>query len=358
MKRRVAVWGTGNVGRPAIRAVLAHRELELIAVIVANSTKVGQDAGEIAGVAPAGVLATDDWQAVLAEGNLDALVYTANADTRGAEAFMELLACLQAGVNVVSTAFYPLLYPDCGLKEAVAPVRDACAQGGSSVFVSGIDPGWAMDILPILASGAVSDIREIRAQEIFNYSLYDQPEIVREVIGFGGSMDELPRMLQEFSLRMVWEPTLHIMAEALAYPLDSIEVEVERRALEQTVEVPGMGTFEAGSQGAFRFEVRGMRKGESRLVVEHITRIDDRCAPDWPYPPQGQGCHQVLISGNPDLVLSLHGHDPVEPGPAGGGNCTAANRIVNAIPAVCDAAAGVLSPLDLPAINGGAQLRN
>lgn len=358
MKRRVAVWGTGNVGRPAIRAVLAHRELELAAVIVSSSTKVGQDAGEIAGVAPAGVLATDDWQAVLAEGGLDALVYTATADTRGAEAFMELLACLRAGVNVVSTAFYPLLYPDCGMQEAVAPVSDACAQGGSSVFVSGIDPGWAMDILPVLASGVVSDIREIRAQEIFNYGLYDQPEIVREVIGFGGSMNEVPRMLQEFSLRMVWEPTLHILSKALAYPLDAIEVQVERRALEHTVEVPGMGTFEAGSQGAFRFEVRGMRSGESRLVVEHITRIDDRCAPDWSYPPRGQGCHQVLISGNPDLVLSVHGHDPVEPGPAGGGNCTAANRIVNAIPAVCDAAPGILSPLDLPPVNGGAQLRD
>jgi len=357
MKKQVAVWGTGNVGRPAIRAVLAHRDLDLAAVIVSNPEKVGRDAGELAGVEPCGVLATADWQALLQGRKLDAIVYVANADTRGADAFMELLACLEAGVNVVSTAFYPLLFPDCGMMEAIEPVRAACERGSSSVFVSGIDPGWAMDILPILASGVVADIEEIRVQEIFNYSLYDQPEVVREVIGFGGSMDILPLMLEDYSLKMVWAPMLHIMATALELSLDSVEIHVERRALERPIEVPGMGVFEKGTQGAFRFEVCGILNGETRLAVEHVTRIDDECASDWPYPPQGRGCHQVLIKGSPDLTISVHGHDSIEPGPAGGGNGSAANRVVNAIPAVCAAEEGILTPLDLPPINGAAQMR-
>jgi len=358
MKKRVVVWGTGNVGRPAIRAVAAHKELELVGVIVSNPDKVGKDAGELAGVDSLGVAATDDWQAMIKQ-DIDALVYTANADTRGEEAFMELLACLDAGVNVVSTAFYPLLYPQGMdvLKEAVDPVQMVCEQNNSSVFVSGIDPGWAIDILPVLLSGVVSDIEEIRMQEVFNYALYDQPEVVREVIGFGKSMDELPQMLEEFSMKMVWGPMVEIVAKALDYPLDSIETEVERLPLEKDIDVDGMGRFEKGTQGAFRFEVKGMRNGKARIVLEHITRIDDDCAPHWPYPQEGQGCHQVVIKGNPELVVSAHGHDPVEPGPAGGGNCSAANRIVNAIPAVCEAKAGVLSPLDLPAIHGGSQIQ-
>ena len=357
MKKRVVVWGTGNVGRPAIRAVLAHRDLELVGVVVSSPAKAGRDAGELAGVAPVGVAATTDWQALLRQEKPDALVYAANADTRGAEAFMELLACLEAGVNVVSTAFYPLLYPDCGLQAAVDPVRAACAKGNSSVFVSGIDPGWAMDILPALASGVVADIRQIRVQEIFNYALYDQPQVVREVIGFGQGMEALPRMLEDFSLKMVWEPMLRILADTLDYPLDRVETFVERRALERSIDVPGMGNFAKGTQGAFRFEVRGIRNESTRLVVEHVTRIDDQCAPDWPYPPQGQGCHQVLIQGSPDLVISVHGHDAIEPGPAVGGNGTAANRVVNAIPHVCAAAAGILSPLDIPPLTGAAQMR-
>ena len=180
---------------------------------------------------------------------------------------------------------------------------------------------------------------------------------MREVIGFGQAMENQPRMLEPQALKTVWAPMIHIIADALDYPIDSIETFVEKRALEKDVEVDGMGKFKKGTQGAFRFEVRGMHADQSRIVVEHITRIDDDCASQWAYPPVGHGCHQTIISGNPQLIVSLHGEDPVEPGPAGGGNCSAANRIVNAIAAVCAAKAGIVIPLDLPAIHGGPQMR-
>src|SRR4029078_4347929 len=60
MTYRVVVWGTGNAGRPAIRAVAAHADLDLVGVVVSNPAKVGRDAGELAFIEPLGVLATDD----------------------------------------------------------------------------------------------------------------------------------------------------------------------------------------------------------------------------------------------------------------------------------------------------------
>ena len=66
MTSKVIVWGTGNVGRPALRAVLSHTDLELVGVIVSNPDKVGRDAGELVGMAPVGLAATDDWATVLA----------------------------------------------------------------------------------------------------------------------------------------------------------------------------------------------------------------------------------------------------------------------------------------------------
>ncbi len=355
MGLKVAVWGTGNVGRPAIRAVQANQQLQLAAVIVSNVDKVGRDAGVLAGIDPIGVSATDDWQAVLAE-KPDALVYVATADIRPEEAQRELLACLSAGINVVATGFYAFLHPGSAAAEVLAPVEAACREGGSSLFVSGIDPGWAMDMLPAILSGAVADIREIRAREIFNYALYDQPQVVREVIGFGGSMEQLPIMLHDFAIEMVWGPMLRLVGDALGKPVEQIEIVVERRPLERDVDVPGMGLFEAGTQGAFRFEARGINEGIARYVVEHVTRIDDGCATDWPYPPEGRGCHQVIISGTPTLKVSLHAEDDCEPGAAGGGNATAASWVVNAIPAVCASEPGIVTVLDLPRISGAAQL--
>ena len=355
MTTRVVVWGTGNVGRPAIRAVAAHRDLELVGVVVANPDKVGRDAGELAFIDPLGVAATDDPSIALG-GDVDAVVYTATGDTRPDDALADLVACLRAGVDVVSTAFYPLLHPRSAPRELLDVVEPACAEGGSSVFVSGIDPGWALDILPGLINGVGTDITEVRAQEIFNYALYDQPAVVREVIGFGGPMDEEPLMLLDFSLQMVWAPMVRLMGDLLGVEVDEVTTHVERRPLERTIDVPGMGTFEAGTQGAFRFEVRGHVGGRAPFVVEHITRIDDDCAPDWPSSSSPGGEHRVVLSGHPHLTVTVHGVEPGEPGAAGGGNATAANRIVNAIPAVCAAPAGPLSPLDLPPITGAAQL--
>lgn len=355
MTKNVVVWGTGNVGRPALRAVSAHRDLELVGVVVANPDKVGRDAGELAGMDPLGILATDDRSVAFAEG-VDAVVYAATGDTRPDEALVDLTDCLRAGTDVVSTAFYPLLHPASAPRELLDLVEPACVEGDSSVFVSGIDPGWALDILPALVSGVGAGITEVRVQELFNYALYDQPDVVREVIGFGGPMGELPLMLLDFSLDMVWAPMLRVLADLLEVTLDGVEIEVERRPLERTIEVPGMGRFERGTQGAFRFEVQGIVGGRPLLVVEHVTRIDDDCAPDWPRSTSPGGEHRVLLSGHPDLVVSVHGTEPGEPGAAGGGNATAANRIVNAIPAVCAAPAGPVSPVDLPPITGAAQL--
>jgi hypothetical protein len=356
MSKRVVVWGTGNVGRPALRAVVAHRDLELAGVVVANPDKVGRDAGDLAGIGPVGVTATDD-TAVALSGGVDAVVYAATGDTRPDDALRDLTACLRSGANVVSTAFYPLLHPASAPQELLDVVVPACEEGDASVFVSGIDPGWALDILPALVSGVGAGITEIRVQELFNYALYDQPDVVRDVIGFGRSMDEMPLMLLDFSLDMVWAPMVRVLADHLGVDVERIEIDVERRPLDRTIEVPGMGRFDQGTQGAFRFEVRGIVDGRALLVMEHVTRIDDECAPEWPTSGSPGGEHKVVMSGHPNLEVSVHGDEPGESGAAGGGNATAANRIVNAIPAVCAAPPRPLSPLDLPPITGAAQLR-
>ena len=92
-----------------------------------------------------------------------------------------------------------------------------------------------------------------------------------------------------------------------------------------------MGEFEAGTQGALRFEVQGIVDGEPGIVIEHVTRIHPSCAPDWPPPPDGgDGAHRVIIEGRPRIEVTVEATD--EGGNrAAGGNATAAGRLVNAI---------------------------
>ena len=348
---RVVVWGTGNVGRPALRAVLEHPDLDLVAVIVRSPDKVGRDVGGLAGRTPVGLLATDDVDAVLAT-MPDAVVYTASGDFRPVEAIGDVVKCLAAGVNVVTPAIYPLYHPRTAPKELLAWVEDACRKGGSTLLATGVDPGWAMDLLPLVLSGVCSRVDEIRAQEIFDYSTYNAPDAVRNIVGFGLPMDVTPPMLVPAALTGVWGPTLNLLADGLGVELEAITTVIERRPLERSITVPGMGVFDAGSQGAMRFEVQGIVAGAPRLVIEHVTRITADIAHDWPLPPDGKlGVHRVVIKGRPSLDVTISADDGTG-NPAEGGNATAAGRLVSCIPAVCTHAPGVMSILDLPLLPG------
>ena len=348
---RVVVWGTGNVGLPAIRAVVAARDLELVGVIVSNPAKVGVDAGTLAGIDATGVIATNDAAAVLAT-QPDAVAYCASGDFRPDDALADIEQCLRAGANVVTSAIYALIHPPSAPLPLRERIEAACAAGDSSIFVTGIDPGWALDLLPLMLTGVAGRIDEIRAQELFCYETYHAPDAVRFLIGFGQPLDQLPPMLMREVLEGIWGGMIRVIADGLGVTVDEIRTHVERRPLVETIEVPGMGTFEAGTQGAFRFEVQGIIDGTARIVMEHVTRIVPGVAPDWPSPPNGRlGCHRVIIGGRPRLEVTVEADDG-NGNPAEGGNASAAGRLVHTIPAVCAAPAGVIHPLDLPLVIG------
>jgi len=343
------VWGTGNVGRAAIRAVAAHPLLELSGVIVHASAKVGVDAGVLAGLdgVELGVSATDDASSVLAT-NPQALVYAASGDIRPDDALADICRALRAGAVVVTPSVYPLYDPRNAPDAIRTAVDDAIKEGGGALFVSGVDPGWGNDVLPLLMSGLGHTIDVVRCQEIFDYSAYDQPDSVRYLVGMGQPMDYDPPMVAATVPTMVWGGQIRLMARALGVELEDIREVVERRPLDEAVSTKNMGEFDAGTQGALRFEVQGIVAGLPRIVVEHVTRIHPSCAPDWPMPPDGgDGAHRVIIEGQPRIEVTLTASDE-DASAAAGGNATAVGRLVNAIDWLADAAPGVYDALDIP----------
>lgn len=341
------VWGTGNVGRAAIRAVEAHPKLKLAAVLVHDPGKVGRDAGELAGLGHGlGVAASDDIDAVLASGP-GAVVYAATGDIRPDEALADIGRAIRAGAVVVTPALYPLYDQRNAPPEFRDPMLAAIADGGGSLFVSGVDPGWGNDALPLLISGLGTTVDVIRCQEIFDYSTYEQEESVRYLVGMGQPMDYEPLMLAPSIPTMVWGGQIRLMARALGVELDDIRETLERRPLTDTVSTRTMGEFAAGTQGAVRFEVQGIVGGEPRIVIEHVTRIHASCAPDWPMPPDGDGAHRVIIEGRPRIEVTVAATDEGENRSAGG-NATAVGRLVGAIDWLVDAEPGLYDALDVP----------
>jgi hypothetical protein len=355
MTYRVVQWSTGNVGRHAIAGIDARPDLELAGVWVSNPAKAGRDAGELAGLGrELGVAATQDADALLAL-RPDCVVYTAMADVRIFEALEDLARILRAGVNVVSSSPVFLQYPEGVVPaEMVDPIRAAAAEGGASLFVNGVDPGFANDWLPLVLTGVSERIEEVRCLEILNYATYDQGTVLFDIMGFGRALDDLPMLLQPGVLTMAWGSVVRQLAAGLDVELDGVEEWFTRLPAPETFEVAS-GTIEKGTAAALRFEVRGMYHGRPAVVLEHVTRLRDDLGPDWPQ-PAGAGCYRVQVTGEPNYTLDLQllGTD--------GDHNTAglkatAMRLVNAVPAVVEAPPGLLTALDLPLITGRGLLR-
>jgi 4-hydroxy-tetrahydrodipicolinate reductase len=347
---RVVQWSTGNVGRHAIAGIDARPDLSLAGVWVSTSDKVGRDAGELAGLGRTlGVAATNDADELLAL-QPDCVVYTAMADDRLMEAIEDLTRILRAGINVVSSSPVFLQFPDGVIPdEMIEPIRRAAAEGGASLWVNGVDPGFANDWLPLVLTGVCQRIDEVRCLEILDYSTYDNAKVLFDIMGFGKPLSDTPLLLQPGVLSLAWGSVVRQLAAGLGVPLDRVEESYERLPAPETFEIRS-GTIAAGTAAALRFEVRGMVGDRAVCVLEHVTRLRPDLGADWPQ-PAGQGCYRVVVTGEPNYTLDLQllGED--------GDHNTAglkatAMRLVNAIPSVVNAKPGLLTALDLPLITG------
>jgi 4-hydroxy-tetrahydrodipicolinate reductase len=352
---RVVQWSTGHVGKHAIAGIDARPDVELVGLWVSNPDKVGKDAGELAGLGRTlGVTATNDADALLAL-QPDCIVHTAWADDRIMEALADLARFLRAGINVVSSSPVFLQYPYGVADEMAADVIAAAHEGGASIFVNGIDPGFGNDALPLLITGISERIDEVRCIELLNYATYDQADVLGPLMGFGMSLEETPFILLPGVLTMAWGSIVHQMAKALDVTLESVEESYLRFPAPEDFEIP-TGTIAKGTQAALRFEVRGMVGGKPALVLEHVTRLRDDLAPEWPQ-PAGHGCYRVIVSGEPNYTVDLQllGSD--------GDHNTAglkatAMRLINALPHVVEAAPGLVTALDLPLVVGRGLVRS
>jgi len=348
---RVAAIGTGNVGVHALRALITNSAYELTGVWVSSDSKAGKDAGELAGLdISTGITASTDLDAVLATGPQCA-VYTAMADNRLPDALEDYRRILAAGVNVVGSSAVFLQYPWQVLPDSMLkPIEDAAREGNSSLFVNGIDPGFANDLIPLALAGTCQSIKQVRCMEIVDYATYDSATVMFDVMGFGKPLDDIPMLLQPGVLSLAWGSVVRQLAAGLGIELDQVTERYERIPASEDFDIAS-GHIPKGSAAALRFEVLGIVDSEPVVVLEHVTRLREDFCPDWPQPAQPGGSYRIEITGEPSYGIDVclgspngdHNH---------AGLVATAMRVVNAIPAVVAAPAGIRTTLDLPLVTG------
>jgi 2,4-diaminopentanoate dehydrogenase len=286
---RVIQWATGSVGRHAVAAVHEHPDLELVGAFVYSDAKAGRDVGDICGIGPIGVTATTDTDEI---------------------------------------------------------VESACNEGQSSFHATGIEPGWAAEVLPLTMSGLFQRIDSLLVQELMDYTTYDSADMLFDIMGFGKAPDEPVPMADASLVGVTFRAPLMLLADGLGATIDDFVYHREVAVAEKAFDIKA-GRVEAGTVAAQRFGYTAVVGGRRALTVEHITRLGDDQAPDW---PTGRGW-KVTVEGSPSMVLdskiATHGEDETDQGCLG-----TAMHAVHAIAPVCAAAPGIRTFLDLPMIIG------
>lgn len=338
---RIVQWTTGNVGKSSIQAIAANPNYELVGLFAFSADKVGRDAGELAGIEALGVQATNDIDALLAL-KPDCVVYNPkwiNVD--------ELVRILSAGVNVVASASFITGH---NLGEDRQRLDDACRKGGSTLFGSGVSPGFA-ELLAIVAATACDRIDKITIAESADTTLYDSPDTERPV-GFGTAIDDPNLQSMAANGTAVFAEAVRLVADAIGVELDEIRCVAEYAQTTADL-VMASWTIPAGHVAGVFASWQGIVGDQTVIDINVRWKKGQTLKPDWPIDGDGW---MITIDGRPTVNMRVGFTPPADLIESAQsiedffvlGHVMTAMPPINAIPAVVAAEPGIATYNDLP----------
>ncbi len=346
-RTRVFQVATGNVGTEMIKRIAAHPDLELIGLHCYSPDKVGRDAGEIAGLAPNGVIATGSVDEIIAA-KPDVLTF------HGVFPDEDLyVKVLEAGINIVTTADWitgwhrDTNHPHRSGRPVSEVLAAAAAKGGATFYGTGMNPGLNQ-ILGVVCSADVAEIENVTTIESVDVSCHHSADTWKEV-GYGLPVDDprLPGMLERYT--RVFADSVLLMADCFDIHLDEVKFDYELGAATKDVDL-GWYQLPKGSLGGSYIKYQGMVGGVPRIETHLEWQMTPHTDPSWDI----KGCYITQIQGDPcvynkHMIFPKPGVDLSDPTSfASIGMTVTGLPALNAIGSVVAAPPGLLTSADLP----------
>lgn len=337
MKRlRVIQWTTGKVGKYSLRAILDDPRLELVGVYAYSSDKVGRDAGELCDRPSCGIRATADIEALLALG-ADSVVYTPLHPN-----VSELTRLLASGVDIVSTA----LFGREGALEGTArqQLEDACARGASSMYITGVNPGWVNNIA-VAMTAPCRRVDRVTIAESADCSHYASLETwLAHGISTPASTPETVENTRKSLLPFA--DTIRFMAEALEIKLDAVTFHAEHATAKRAIDL-GWLRIEKDTIAAVRASWSGVAMGRTVLATNTTWFMTRELNADWHLGDERDHDHyHIRVDGDPGMETRVRFVPPASWAGPDWSTITALPA-VSAVPAVYAARPGLLSLHDV-----------
>ena len=324
-KIRVIHYGLGPIGMATAKLVSIKPDMEIVGAVDIAKEMMGKDLGEVLGMQALGIHVTDNAERLFAKVQADVVIHTTGS--RLQRVFGQIEEILRGGKNVVTSA-EELLCPVPENAELALKIDQLAREKGVTVLGTGVNPGFVMDALPLTLTGVCQEVREVHVERVVDASTRRHP--LQRKIGAGMTPELFREKVAEKALGHVGlRESLYLIANRLGFILDEVRETIEPVIAEKSLKTDYF-ELKPGDVAGIRNVGEGIRCGKKIVTLDLQMYIG---APA-PY-------DSVRIVGTPDLSMRIEGG-------VAGDQATAA-ILVNSIPAVIDAAPGLVTVKDLPA---------
>jgi hypothetical protein len=344
LKFKVIQWATGAMGKSILRAVIDHPDLELVGLFVYSDEKVGKDAGDIARRHSTGVQATQRIDKILST-EADVVIHAPRIQPPYKHHNEVICRLLASGKNVITINGHS--FPQYWGRDYLESIESACRIGGTTLFGTGLNPGFVVEKIATVATGLCTKIENIFISEIFETNQMRDPNYVFDILGFGsdeGAIDPNdPSWAPAEILNGMYSEVVAHLVYRLGYDLDRIET--DHIMLPATSDIhTAAGWIKKGTIGHTNWRWHGVSRGK-RLVSLFIYWIMETAHLD----SKNYDLWNVKINGLPGVKIDINLETPERyPFRTSPEQLAVAASVVNSIPSVCAAKSGVM---DIPVAN-------
>jgi 4-hydroxy-tetrahydrodipicolinate reductase len=325
MAIRVMFMGLGPIGCAVVKQVAARKGFKIVGAVDVDPAKAGKDLGDVAGVGrKLRVKVTADVAATLKAVKPDVVAHCTVSSIKAA--VPQFAALLKARVPVVSST-EELSYPWRANRAAAKKIDAMAKKAKVAVLGTGINPGFAMDALPIVLTGICEDVKVVQVDRIQDASIRRLP--FQKKIGATLTPAQFGELVKTKAVRHVGlTESVSMLADALGFKIDRITDEIQPKIATQTVRSPFL-TVEPGQVCGLIQDGVGYRKGEAVITLHMEAYLG---APET--------YDEVRIEGSPNLRVRAHGGYH--------GDVATASIVVNSLPKVIDASPGLHTMRTMP----------
>jgi hypothetical protein len=325
MAVRVMFMGLGPIGCAVVKQVAARKGFKIVAAVDVDPAKVGKDLGDVAGIGrKLRIKVTSDVKSTIKATKPDVVAHCTVSSIKAAVPQFEAL--LASKVPVVSST-EELSYPWRANRAAAKKIDEMAKKAKVAVLGTGINPGFAMDALPIVLTGICEDVKAVQVDRVQDASIRRLP--FQKKIGATLTPAQFDELVKTKAVRHVGlTESVSMLADALGFKIDRIVDEIKPKIATTQVKSQFL-TVEPGQVCGLIQDGIGYRKNEPVIQLHMEAYLG---APET--------YDEVRIEGSPNLRVRAHGGYH--------GDVATASIVVNSLPKVIDAKPGLHTMRTMP----------